>query len=271
MISEWLTSLTTPCAKPFRAMGYLHELIAIGARHRRCRRAWAPHLEACRELIENAAANVEAKGKVVVLGSGHLLDIPLAFLASNFNEVVLVDICHLRNTRKLQKTFPNLHFVEADISGVVDQFSERLSGDLPEPEIGKTIFEGADYVISSNLLAQLPIAPLLKLRGFDQDVQDSFARSIIDNHLALLQNLNCPVTLITETMRLFSDDGQTLGKTDPLYGAPLNYEGEEWWWDLAPRPEISRDYDLRLLVKGIANLNDADYARFCRNTTLAAP
>jgi len=272
MINEWLTHLTTRCDQPYRRMGYLRELIAIERRHRRCREAWRPHLKACRDLIETIARQCPKTRMAAVLGSGHLLDIPLLTLAEIFDEVILVDICHLHPTRRLGKTVQNLRFVEADISGVVGPLSKWMPGSLlPVPVIDPKICAGADYVVSANLLAQLPLLPLDAIPGEDEQARNIFARSIIDHHLSYLQSLDCPVTLISETLRLVSNGEKVLGKIDPLFGAPLNVEGEEWWWEMAPRPEISTDFDVRLRVRGVANLNDAAYARFCRNTTLATP
>jgi len=279
MLGEWITHLSTPCPQPHRRMGYLKELIAIERRHRRCQSAWSPHLERCRDLIIKASDRCTNTKQVVVLGSGLLLDIPVSHLARNFDDVVLIDICHLRQTRRLVKKFQNVRLLEGDISGTVEGLNHWLSepqnAPLPLPSIDTDTVTGADYVISSNLLAQLPLTPLAYLEqravGIDSSASEAFARNIIDHHLSLLQSLECPVTLITETLRLISSGEKTLDKTDPLFGAPLLYDGEEWWWDVAPRPEVDRNFDVRLAVRGIANLNDADHARFCRNTTLAAP
>jgi len=279
MLGEWITHLSTPCPQPHRRMGYLKELIAIERRHRRCQLAWSPHLERCRNLIIKTVDSCSTTKQAVVLGSGLLLDVPLAHLAQNFDDVVLVDICHLHQTRKLVGKFQNVRSLERDISGITDLLNHWLSGPknapLPSPSIDYDMVAGADYVISSNLMAQLPLTPMAYLEqrapGIESTVREDFARNIIDHHLSLLQSLDCPVTLITETLRLISSGEKTLNKVDPLFGAPLLYEGEEWWWDVAPRPEIDRNFDVRLAVRGIANLNDAGHARFCRNTTLAAP
>ncbi len=279
MLAEWFTHLSTPCPQPYRRMGYLRELIAIERRHHRCRAAWASHLANCHKLITEAASSCTGKGKVVVLGSGLLLDIPLPHLAKEFDQVVLVDICHLGSTRRQTRDFKNVQLVEADISGVADPLERWLSSDdqqpLPVPVVDRNLVTDADYVVSSNLLAQLPLTLLgwLKKKSPSNNSESLqiFSRNIVDHHLSLLQSLDCPVTLITETLRLISNGEKTLNKIDPLFAAPLLYEGEEWWWDVAPRPEIDRDFDVRLQVRGIANLSNASHVRFCRNTTLAAP
>ena len=279
MFGEWLTHLITPCPQPYRKMGYLKELIAIQHRHRRCQAAWAEHLTRCQNLIARGAENCPRKGLAVVLGSGLLLDIPLALLAKMFDHVILVDVCHLRSIRQTVQKYSNVQLHEADISGCViplmNWLSSNQKGQLPAPEINANLLTQADYVLSSNLLAQLPLTPLAYLEkhatGADINCLRSFGRSVIDHHLSMLQSLDCPVCLISETLQLITDGSQTLEKTDPLYGTPLNYKGEEWWWEVAPKPEISPAIAIRLRIRGIENLQGSEPARFCRNTTFAAP
>ena len=54
MLVEWFKHLTTPCPAPYKAMGYLKELISMEVRQKRCREAWAPHFRECRDLIDKA-------------------------------------------------------------------------------------------------------------------------------------------------------------------------------------------------------------------------
>jgi len=269
MLAEWLTRLTAPCQQPYRRMGYLTELIAIRFRHRRCHVAWDPHLKNCRELIRSVIPSCTERQKVIVLGSGNVLDIPLTDLARQFEEVTLIDICHLPATRRLTRRFKNIRLLESDISGVADALDRWLAGPrqsaLPDPAIDQTLLNGASYVISANLLAQLPLVPLSFLARQATDIDDgtlsAFARKVIDFHLSLLRSLNCPVTLITETLRLTKNRQQTVGKDDPLFGSPLSYAGEEWWWDVAPAPETGKDIDVRLRMRAIGNLSTAAHTR----------
>jgi len=274
MIGEWLTHLTTPCREPFRRMGYLRELIAIRERHRRCRKAWRIHLTACRAMVLEVIEGCPGRERVVVLGSGLLLDIPLAELAGRFRKVTLIDVCHLRATRRKAARLANVEFVEADVSGVAETLGQRRQRDeapLPEPAPVTTLWSAADLIISANLLSQLPLVPLDHLEATAPDLskeeRDQFARTVIDHHLAMLQAQSATVCLITETMRLVSDGEKAIEKIDPLFGAPLFYEGQEWWWDMAPRPEINRNFDARLRILGIPDLANAPVTRICRNTT----
>jgi hypothetical protein len=99
-------------------MGYIKELIAIEARHRRCRAAWAPHLENCKKLILDAAGGIP-HGQVTVLGSGLLLEVPVEELAVKFEDVALVDIFHMPAVERRVRRLSNVRLVTTDLTGVV--------------------------------------------------------------------------------------------------------------------------------------------------------
>lgn len=261
MLAEWLTHLTTPCPEPYRELGYLRELIAIKYRHQRCKTAWAPHLANCKALISEEVHKAFINKSAVVLGSGLLLDIPIDKLANHFETVYLVDICHLRETRNQAKAYPNIQFIEADISGVITSLMDWERGSkLTTPLSHLDILADADYVVSANLLTQLPLIPLEFLEKHNPDLSDderhSFARNIIRHHLQMLSALSCPVTIITETLRVMADRHSNIQEVDPLYGQSSPQARQEWDWHLAPRPELGRNTDLRLRVAGITDLKE---------------
>jgi len=78
MIIEALAFATQRAAPGARATGVAAEQAAIVARYIRCRRAWLPHLARCRTFVQSAVARTRQRRRAVVLGSGPLLDIPLA-------------------------------------------------------------------------------------------------------------------------------------------------------------------------------------------------
>ncbi len=261
MLAEWLKHLTTPCPGHLKAMGYLKELIAIQARHRRCQAAWAPHLERCMNVIGDAASGV-GKGRVVVLGSGLLLDVPLEELARIFDDVALVDIFHMPEVEERIRGLANVRLVTEDLSGVVEplfrHISEGRTGSLPPPRVDAGPLAGADLVVSANLLTQLPLPPLGLVRekasSYGEEETRAFARRIIDHHLDLLTSLPGRVALLTETERVISDGDEILQSIDPLFGATLPaVKMKRWTWDIALRPEITRHIDLRFRMAGIAD------------------
>lgn len=265
MLVEWFKHLTTPCPPHLKAMGYLKELIAMEARHKRCFDAWASHLRECRTLIGKASEGIKHK-KVTVLGSGLLLDIPLEDLAETFEEVQLVDILHMPAVQKQAQAFANVTLISTDLSGIaeatLDHVEEGRTGPLPAASIDAELFANSDLVVSANLLTQLPLIPLGLLQGrapsYSDDEVKAFARAIIDSHLELLASLPGRVCLLTETERVIyggSEGDQMIEEIDPLFGAAIPASGRKWTWTIAPRPEINRHIDLRFRMTGIADLN----------------
>ncbi len=250
MLAEWITFLTTPCPRPLRRLGYLGEVIGTQSRHRRCRTAWAPHLENSRRAMLAAAEAVPARRKVTVLGSGLLLDVPLAELAATFGEVALVDVLHLKPARRAARRFSNVRLIEADVTGIIAQLPDPEAvpppADLPEGD--------ADLVVSANLLTQLPFLPSrwLSRRADPEEAITAFARALMGEHLAALARLPGRVCLITEVEHRLCDGGKTVSTFDPLFGLDVGQPAAEWLWDIAPRPEINRRHDIRYRVVATA-------------------
>lgn len=267
MLAEWFKHHTTPAPKHLKAMGYLRELIAIEARHRRCRAAWEPHLMHCRRLILKAAEGIRRR-RVTVLGSGWLYDVPVDELAKMFDEVVLIDIFHMPEVRKRLAPLANVHVVTEDITGMIEatyrHVRENRTGPLPAPRADSGVLAKSDLVVSANVLTQLPLLPLGWLREWGNNYEDkalrAFARRIVEHHLDLLTALPGRVCLLTETKRVvIADKNEVLHDIDPLFGAKFPYRGRQWTWDIAPRPELSGRYDLRFRMTGISDLGRARY------------
>ncbi len=257
MLAELLTYMLTPCPRHLRAMGYLRGLIAIKARHRRCAEAWAEHLAHSRALILRAADKCPSHDKVVVLGSGLLLDIPLADLSRMFAEVELVDIFHMPMVRRAAARFANVRIEAIDVTGVVENvYQAAISGDgLPTPRSGNLPTDGADLVVSANLLTQLPYLPLKYLEerktGSSKIEREELARALIRAHLADLEAAEGIFCLIAEMERLVTDGAEIIDREDALHGVSLPFKGDEWAWEVAPPPEVNRRYGLRYRVMGI--------------------
>jgi hypothetical protein len=263
MLPAWLESLATPCPWHLRRMGYLAELLGIKSRHARCLRAWAPHLIRTRNVLLQAIAQCASRRKAVILGSGMLLDIPLDVLAGAFHEVVLVDLIHPLHTRRHRP--PNVTLLTADISGVVEDVY-RVADDSAAtlPRASPTWFHAdpqVDLVASVNLLSQLPYLPveyLYREEAHTKEAIEAFARDVVLAHLEYLRTFPCVVALIADLERIKLDgDGNVLERLTALRGVRVPWRGEEWLWDLAPRPEADRHYGYQRRVIGIPNLHTA--------------
>ncbi|HIM25274.1 MAG TPA: hypothetical protein EYM29_06635 [Rhodospirillales bacterium] len=271
MLVEWFKHLTTPCPAPYKAMGYLKELISMGVRQKRCREAWAPHFRECRDLIDKATEGI-GHHKVTVLGSGLLLDFSLDLLADTFDKVVLVDILHLPVVQKRVRAFANVELFTNDHTGVAeatwDHVQQGRTGALPSAPPSHLADTGpcgdSDLVVSANLLTQLPLMPLglllEKAPTYPEDEAKAFARRIVEDHLHFLSALPSRVCLLTETQRVIfggPKGDEMIEEIDPLFGVSIPASGRKWVWNIAPRPEINPHIDLRYRMTGIIDLKAA--------------
>jgi len=260
VILELLEYLTTDCPADVRRLGYLKEAIAIKARYRRHCEAWGPHLARSRALVGDAAGRLARRRTALVLGSGLLLDIPLGALSAAFERVVLVDLVHLRRARRVAARYANVSLVTADVTGLAAGFQDRARAGwrgtpVPQP-CGFHDDESVDLVISSNLLAQLPVIPAATLRraGRDDLTVRDFCRAMVEAHLAYLAGFKARVCLVTEVSReALGRDGEILRIDDALFGVRLPAEDASWSWDLAPRGEVSAAYGIRNRVVGFVD------------------
>jgi len=266
MIMEWLKHRLIPAPQELKDLGYLREIIAIEARHRRCASAWGAHLAKTKRFVLWAAANTRPNAgnkKVTILGSGLLLDVPIKELAQDYDEVVLVDIVHVPAAREKLVGLDNVRLVEADLTGLVDHLA---LGTLPDAPPLPSIPDGdADLVISLNLMAQLPLTPLASsaMRELTDEARETFAQQIMRRHLEALARLSTQVVLVTEKHRRWQEGSKTIHQEDPLMGIRLPETKVTWEWQLAPKPEIAPTRDLVLDIVA--------YDDLFRKWTLAAP
>jgi hypothetical protein len=253
VIVETLHWALTPVPDWARRAGYLKELIAIRARHRRWRRQWEPHLQASRAAICAAMVGCTRHRHAMVYGSGPLLDIPLADLAAAFDTVTLVDAAHLWPTRLAVRRYPNVRLVERDVSGVVAGLLEGVTkgaDTLPVPRpILPRDHETVDFLVSANILSQLALIPLrflLRYFPLSSDEAAAFSRAVAQAHLAHLERFGGVRCLITDTVQeQIARDGAVQNTASQLSGIILPPHDATWWWDVAPPGEISPDFGIR--------------------------
>ena len=263
MILELLEYWTTDCPRYARRLGYLKEAIAIRARQSRLKAAWAPHLENSKDVILEAMDRCGRRRTALVLGSGLLLDIPIDRLAEAFETVRLVDVVHLRAARNRAAAFPNVVLETCDVSGMAAEFQQQYAaGWRGHPVPAPTAFRDdstIDFVVSANLVAQLPIflaAALVRRGALEGDAFDRFCRAVMQRHLDYLRSFDATACLITETKReAFDRSGRSVQAHDALYGIRLPKGRREWDWDLAPLGEVSREHALRNRVAGFCDIS----------------
>lgn len=246
MLSEWLTYWRTVCPPQARKLGYLRESIGIRSRYRRCRTAWRPHLENSRAALLESLSACRDSRIALVLGSGLLLDVPLAQLAARFEQVWLVDLIHLPETLRAARRHPNVRCLSRDVTGFLEKRDDLAPGrlDLPmprhfldEPEI--------DWIASVNLLSQLPLLPLAWLRrrfpGAAEDEWIGWEEKLMRQHLDYLAAFGKPACLLADAEQTTCrSGGEILERND--FGALLGCWGRPlagWRWDIAPAGEIA--------------------------------
>jgi hypothetical protein len=257
--AELFESVVTRCPRPVRAMGYLHEVVGIRGRYKRCRAYWADHLERCQAAILRGAARCEQKRKAVILGGGLLHDVPVAELADMFREVILVDLVHPWASRRATRHLKNVRRVAADITGTMaEAYRLAWDADEPLPRSEPTLFLNdpeVDFTASVNLLSQLPCMPMayLNSQGAHPKAKvEEYARDLIRAHMAYLDRLPGRVTLITDVERLkYTLLGQVVERRDLFFGVPWPKADEEWEWRLAPCPEADPRHHYYRRVIGV--------------------
>lgn len=257
MILELFTYVTTQCPSYIRRMGYLYEAIGLKCRYKRHPDSWRHHLEKTRKFVLSAAGKSQRRGKVVVLGSGLLLDVPLETLSSMFREVVLIDIVCLPEVRRRIKGYDNVIFLQQDVANIAETLYQNVRYGRYELPSARSVLPEIDkdtgLVISLNILSQLTVVlrkyALKKLKGLARDHVEAWCRQIIEAHYAFLRSLPCNVCLIADHRYTNRDrNGKIAAQGSTIYGISLPEPDDSWIWNIAPIGEESRSYSKELDV-----------------------
>lgn len=260
MIRELLTYLSErPSLKEAKSFGHLVESISLLSREKRCKKTWATHRASCKQFISSGLKNAIHHESVLVLGSGPLHEIPIEVLSKTFKRVVLVDIVHLKSTKKSVEHLSNVEFVEHEITEIEEAL--RVKKELKNKVPAKFLDQDWGLVLSVNVMSQLPlhletyIEKRLKNK-FSQDQIDSFLKDVTRNHLTYLQSFKSNVILITDTQTIYYDKNEKVIQTDNNYEhLSLPNPTEEWNWNVAPIPEFQKDVGMKMRVSGFVLKN----------------
>jgi len=232
--------------KIFKKFGYFKDQEGIINRFIRESGGWDSHLLNTKRFIEKSAEN-RAKSKVLILGSGWCLDIPIEKLSGLFSEVVLIDIKHPGQIVHKLRNYPNIRFMEEDIGGfteptyhVLQNYKNngiRNSLNDIKPVYSENLLNQintSDYIVSVNLLNQLDILIcdyIIDSERFSEQEILSFRKYIQSNHLQLLPKNKS--VLITDYEELNYDKQEQLVSRKNLIHINLtqNESLERWTWD----------------------------------------
>jgi hypothetical protein len=237
---------------------YQHGLIH---RHLNQDEGWNSHLNRCRNYIINAVREMKP-GKVTVLGSGWLLDLPLSEILETVNSVTLIDIVHPPEAKSQVAALPGVEIIEDDATGGVVSWvwektrktsffmKPKTIGDLDIPEFVMNGDPG--LVISLNLLSQLDVLPVEFLRKRtrikEEEIQ-RFRKLIQENHLKFLSGHTS--LMISDICEIFTDSsGKTSEEKTVIADIPSGARREEWTWNFDLKG--SDYYEKKSVLKVIA-------------------
>jgi hypothetical protein len=222
-------------------MGYYSYQNGLIYRHLNQDGGWDGHLQKCRSYILEAVEKLHP-GKVTVLGSGWLLDLPLAEMSERTGRVILADIIHPPEVAKQIKDLKNVELAEVDVTGglietVWNKVNERsfFNRLRSVKEIPVPLYRPADdpgLVISLNILTQLETLVsdlLVKKARIEEEELTAFRSEIQKKHISFLSEHQS--VLITDVEEVFfSSSGETEIVKTLKTGIPEGTDLREWTW-----------------------------------------
>lgn len=223
-------------------MGYYDYQSGLIYRHLNQESGWDSHLEKCRKYILKAIDSSKPR-KVTVLGSGWLLELPVAEIVEKTGMVSLIDIIHPPDVVSQAGEIPNIELIESDVTGgLIEQVWKKISSypfyrkadnleGIIIPEYKPVSDPG--MIISLNLITQLEVLPVRYLRKkakINEDEMYRFRKEIQDRHLDFLSKYNS--VLITDYEEVVTDRSGSVKRIPTLLtDLPEEAEREEWTWN----------------------------------------
>lgn len=222
-------------------MGYYNYQSGLIYRHISQDGAWETHQQHSRNFILKAIELLKPE-KVTVLGSGWLLDFPIAEVVDRVHSVSLVDIIHPPDVIRQVAAWKNVDLIEQDVTGgLIEEvwnktrkysylYRLKTLNNINIPDIG--FKDDPGLVISLNILTQLESQLLVFVRKrskISSSEIDSFRRRIQEKHIQFL--LKHKSVLITDYEEVITSraGGDTIVPT--LYcGLPQGRINEKWIW-----------------------------------------
>lgn len=221
-------------------IGYYNDQKGIMNRYLRELNNWNPHLEKTKKVILEGMTGKD-RNKVIVLGSGWLLDVPLEELSREFKEVWLADVYHPPLVIKRASKYPNIRFIQTELTGMAEQvyhtvkvfrktkFKTPVEDLKPDSVIDLLPF---DYVVSCNILSQLDIILTEFLADYPiytVPETEFLIKQIQNEHVDNLPRGK--TTLICDQEEWTLDSNENIQTRRPLLHVPLP-EGtfQNWIW-----------------------------------------
>jgi hypothetical protein len=203
---------------------------------------WDEHCRRCRSFILRAVEFYRPE-KISILGSGWLLDVPLAEIAEKAKKICLIDIVHPPEVIKQCRNFENVELLELDVTGGVIEDVWKKAGRLPFIKKLKSLKEiiipefkpegDPGLIISLNILTQLetlPVSYLNKKAKIPEDEMAAFRSTLQKKHIDFLMKYNS--VLISDVAEIFTDNSGKRSEEKTLMTViPTGRIIENWTWD----------------------------------------
>jgi len=204
--------------------------------------AWENHLKRCRQFIIRALDFYNPE-KITVLGSGWLLDFPLAEIIERTKHICLIDIVHPPDVINQAGSFKNVELIEQDITGgLIEEVWQNSRNIYPfkRSQMLENILvpeykpnEDPGLVISLNILTQLEslLVDFIKKRSrIREEELNLFRAEIQKKHISFL--MKHPSVLITDLAEVITSRMGSV-ETNPtmVTDLPPCRVCEEWTWN----------------------------------------
>lgn len=228
--------------KIYQKLGFSLDQEGILTRYMREGEGWKLHLQNTKSFIIESYKDKGYKS-IAVFGSGWLLDLPIDTIIQDFEEIYLFDIIHpLQITHKYKK-YPQIHFIEMDITGGIAKKVYEIIHDKKKvtsitlSEIANFQFSYSkhfDFVVSLNILNQLDILLIDALErhiNIAEKEKEEFRYIIQRNHISMLKKFS--YCLISDWEKVSCENDTNQITTIPLVfvDEPVDAEPKEWIWE----------------------------------------
>jgi hypothetical protein len=248
MLKEVFQHFFQPSTPYAKKLGYAYESIAIQSRYRRQQTAWQPHIDGCHKFFNQLTGK-----RLIILGSGPLIDVPMDSLLEKFEKIYLIDLVQPLSVTKKYKNSEKVECITQDITGLDKILKRNFTEKHVQETLSKNFLETlpeADVLVSCNLFSQLPIKPAKYISKIIPSAnKKNLIRKIQAQHLSLLESFPGKSYLMSDVELAYRDAQGTLIDRNPTIhvGLPLQ-NAAKWSWDLAPVGEISKNFSVHLSV-----------------------
>ncbi|HAM11200.1 MAG: hypothetical protein A2X05_06850 [Bacteroidetes bacterium GWE2_41_25] len=223
-------------------MGYYDYQNGLIYRHLNQESGWDSHLKHCRDYIMKTV-DLYKPDKVTVLGSGWLLELPIAEILEKTGKVCLIDIIHPPEVISQAGKISNVELIESDLTGglieevwnKVHSYSVFSKPDSIEGIIIPEFKPESDpgMIISLNIITQLEtmlVRYLKRKARIGEEEMSRFRKTVQNRHIDFISKHRS--MLITDCEEIITKRSGEVNKTSTLLAAiPSFKDKEEWTWN----------------------------------------